>query len=112
MADGPRSVYPATVGLIGLILPVAVTLAVLGLRLDYPPSLVVAAIAFGAGGIYAGRQARRGLLPILIPLLVPTLAIYSLFALNAQQWQLLGVPVVAVVASLVGVLLARRPRRS
>jgi len=32
--------------------------------------------------------------------------------LNAQRWQLLGVPVVAVVASLVGVLLARRPRRS
>ena len=112
MADGRRSAYPTSVGLIGLVLPVGLTLAVVGLRLDYPPSLVVAAVAFGAAGIYAGRQARRGLLPIMIPLLVPTLAIYSLFALNAQQWQLLGVPVVGMVASLVGVLLARRPRHS
>lgn len=112
MTDRLSTRPPPTLWAIGFALPVAVTIGVVLLRLEYVPTLVVTGVAFVAAGVYAARQRWPGLRPVVLPLVIPVAAVYSLFALNAESWQLLGVPGVALLGCLLGWLVGRGPSRT
>jgi len=89
-----------------------VGLTVLVAALQLPPIhfVTLTAAGFFAGGAHVSARPGHALGPDTLALAVPSLVIFGFFALNAQRVLLLGVPAIAVVASLAGALLARRLR--
>jgi hypothetical protein len=101
---------PSTLWAIGFTLPVALTIGVVLLRLEYVPTLIVTASGYFAAGVYTARQRWTGPGPVVLPLVIPAAAVYSLFALNAESWQLLGVPGLALVGCFLGLVVGGRTR--
>ncbi|HEU5050588.1 MAG TPA: hypothetical protein VFU00_09710 [Gemmatimonadales bacterium] len=103
---------PGLVTLLGLGLPILLTLITVGLQLEYPRTLALVAAGYFAAGIAAGRAAPGIPRRAFIALAGPVAALYALFALNAGSVALLGVPAAAAIGSAGGLVLGRRRRQA
>lgn len=99
---------PALVTLLGLGLPILLTLITVGLKLEYAPTLALVVAGYFGAGIAAGRAAPGIPRRAFIALAGPVAALYALFALNAGSVALLGVPAAAAIGSAAGMVIGRR----
>lgn len=108
----PSGRLPAAAILIGVGLPLLLATAVVALRLEYLPTLVVAVLAFLGSGVHLGLQATGRSWETILALFAPCAILFAMFAWNAASWMLLGVPAMALVGSVAGVMLGSRHQRS
>ena len=112
MTYPPSGRLPAAAILFGVGLPLLLATAVVALRLEYLPTLVVAVLAFLGVGAYLGLQTARDPLQLISSLVLPCALLFAMFAWNAASWMLLGVPAMALVGSVAGVMLGSRHQRN
>lgn len=112
MTNLPSGRLPAAAILFGVGLPLLLATAVVALRLEYLPTLVVAILAFLGVGAYLGLRTPRNPRQLIPSLVLPCAVLFAMFAWNAASWMLLGVPAVALVGSVAGVMLGSRHQRS
>lgn len=103
-----RRRVPAASTLIGAALPIILTVAIVVLRLEYLPTLVVAFLASFGSALYVGQRFGAHLASTVAALVIPATVLFSIFALNAASWPLLGVPTAMLGGSIPGVALGRR----
>ena len=109
-ASFPR--LPVAAMLVGWAIPIALMLVIFAADLEYLSSVLAAGAAFLAGGLYVGRADGSGPGPSIVALSAPTAILFGMFAWNAESWLLLSIPVVAVAASIGGIVLGLRRRRA
>jgi hypothetical protein len=106
-SDRAAGRLPGIVTLLGLGLPILLTLVTVGLRLEYPPTLAVVGAGYFAAGVVAARAAPGIAGRVLMALVGPVTALYALFALNAGSIALLGFPAAGAIGSVAGMMLGR-----
>jgi hypothetical protein len=98
--------------LIGLATQAALVFIIVALRLEYLTSLLAALTAFFVCGIYMSRQEGHEVGLSTLAVSGPTAFVFGMFAWNAGSWLLLSIPLVAAMASVSGMVLGHRWRRT